>query len=362
MEAILLDIDKAIKIIRQTEKDSQVIPRLMQGFSIDEIQAEAVAEIKLRQLNQEYIIRRIKDIEELETEIKRISQIIGNKKKLNQEIKKQLKDVAKKYGRERLTQIVDEEKIEVAEEEDFIEDYNLKFFFTAEGYLKKLALTSLRSAGDLRLKENDRIVQDIEATNKSEVLFFTNQGEVYKMHAYDIEDSKPSELGEYTPNLLELEKDEEVIAIHVTDEEYAGYLILGFADGRCVKISVDNYYTKTNRRKLRNAFYDGSPLIGILYQAEENSGKDIIMQNDQDRMILVGSDRIKLKATRNSQGNRIMTSRDDHLVDFMGFADQFPDKYDLDYYRVRTLPAAGRFIKEEDMAAKQMSLTEIHDE
>lgn len=362
LEAILLDIDKAIKIIRQTEKDSQVIPRLMQGFSIDEIQAEAVAEIKLRQLNQEYIIRRIKDIEELETEIKRISQIIGNKKKLNQEIKKQLKDVAKKYGRERLTQIVDEEKIEVAEEEDFIEDYNLKFFFTAEGYLKKLALTSLRSAGDLRLKENDRIVQDIEATNKSEVLFFTNQGEVYKMHAYDIEDSKPSELGEYTPNLLELEKDEEVIAIHVTDEEYAGYLILGFADGRCVKISVDNYYTKTNRRKLRNAFYDGSPLIGILYQAEENSGKDIIMQNDQDRMILVGSDRIRLKATRNSQGNRIMTSRDDHLVDFMGFADQFPDKYDLDYYRVRTLPAAGRFIKEEDMAAKQMSLTEIHDE
>lgn len=362
LEAILLDIDKAIKIIRQTEKDSQVIPRLMQGFSIDEIQAEAVAEIKLRQLNQEYIIRRIKDIEELETEIKRISQIIGNKKKLNQEIKKQLKDVAKKYGRERLTQIVDEEKIEVAEEEDFIEDYNLKFFFTAEGYLKKLALTSLRSAGDLRLKENDRIVQDIEATNKSEVLFFTNQGEVYKMHAYDIEDSKPSELGEYTPNLLELEKDEQVIAIHVTDEEYAGYLILGFADGRCVKVSVDNYYTKTNRRKLRNAFYDGSPLIGILYQAEENSGKDIIMQNDQDRMILVGSDRIKLKATRNSQGNRIMTSRDDHLVDFMGFADQFPDKYDLDYYRVRTLPAAGRFIKEEDMAAKQMSLTEIHDE
>lgn len=228
--------------------------------------------------------------------------------------------------------------------------------------MKKIALTSLRSAGDLRLKENDRIIQDIEATNKSEVLFFTNKGEVYKLHAYEIQDAKPSELGEYTPNLLELEDDERVIAIHVTTEEYEGYLILGFADGRCVKITVDNYYTKTNRRKLRNGFYNGSPLIGILYQTEENSGKDIIMQNDQDRMILLESDRIGLKATRNSQGNKIMSLRGNHQADYLGYAEQFSDKYELDYYRVRTLPAAGRFIKEEDMSAKQMSLTELSDE
>ena len=129
-----------------------------------------------------------------------------------------------------------------------------------------------------------------------------------------------------------------------------------------VKIAVDNYYTKTNRRKLRNAFYEGSPLIGILYQAEENSGKDIIMQNNQDRMILLESDRIGLKATRNSQGNRIMSLRGNYQADYLGYAEQFSDKYDLDYYRVRTLPAAGRFIKEEDMSAKQMNLTEIRDE
>lgn len=362
LEAILLDIDKSIKIVRETEKDDQVIPRLMAGFLIDQVQAEAVAEIKLRQLNQEYIIRRIQDIADLEAEIGRLQKIIGNRRKLNQEIKKQLKDVAYKYGRERLTQIIAEEKIEIAEEEDFIEDYNLRFFYTAEGYLKKIALTSLRSAGDLRLKENDRIIQDIEATNKSEVLFFTNQGEVYKLNAYEIQDAKPSELGEYTPNLLELGADEKVIAIHVTSEKYEGYLILGFADGRCVKIAVENYYTKTNRRKLRNAFYDGASLIGILYQEEENSGKDIIMQNDQNRMILVESDRIGLKATRNSQGNKIMALRDKHQVDYLGYAEQFPEKYDLDYYRVRTLPAAGRFIKEEDMSAKQMSLTDINDQ
>ncbi|NLJ94430.1 MAG: topoisomerase IV [Clostridiaceae bacterium] len=359
LEQILLDIDKAIKIIRETEKDDEVIPRLMQGFKIDKAQAEAVAEIKLRQLNKEYILKRIKDKEELEEEIKRLKGIVSSNKKLDNEIKKQLKNVAKKYGRERLTKLVPEEEIVKVDSEDFIEDYNIKVFFTQEGYLKKMALTSLRSAGDLKVKEDDMIVQEIESTNKSDVLFFTNLGQVYKMKLSDIPDHKPSEFGEFTLNLLDLEKNEYVIAVHATSEAYEGFLILGFADGRCVKISVDSYYTKTNRKRLRNAFYDGALLIGILYQDTENSGRDIILQNSQDRMILVESDRILLKATRNSQGNMIMKSRKGFEATSLSFADQFPEKYDLEYYRVRTLPSAGRFIKEEDMATKQISLADM---
>ena len=336
-----------------------VIPRLMQGFKIDKAQAEAVAEIKLRQLNKEYILKRIKDKEELEEEIKRLKGIVSSNKKLDNEIKKQLKNVAKKYGRERLTKLVPEEEIVKVDSEDFIEDYNIKVFFTQEGYLKKMALTSLRSAGDLKVKEDDMIVQEIESTNKSDVLFFTNLGQVYKMKLSDIPDHKPSEFGEFTLNLLDLEKNEYVIAVHATSEAYEGFLILGFADGRCVKISVDSYYTKTNRKRLRNAFYDGALLIGILYQDTENSGRDIILQNSQDRMILVESDRILLKATRNSQGNMIMKSRKGFEATSLSFADQFPEKYDLEYYRVRTLPSAGRFIKEEDMATKQISLADM---
>lgn len=359
LELILLDIDKAIRIVRETEKDDQVLISLMKGFKIDEVQADAVAEIKLRQLNQEYILRRIKDIQNLESEINRLEKIVKSNKRLDKEIQKQLKDVAKKYGRERLTQLVDAEEVVIPDEEEFIEDYNLKVFFTADGYLKKMALTSLRSAGELKIKAKDRIIQEIEATNKSDVLFFTNKGQVHKMRLFELEDHKPSEFGEYTPNLLDMDKDEEVIAIHVTSEDYPGYLILGFADGRCIKLSVDNYYTKTNRRMLKNAFYDGAKLIGILYQEEENSAKDLVIQNTQDRMILVQSDRIKLKATRNSQGSMVMNLRNDYQVDYIGYAEQFPDNYDLDYYRARTLPAAGRFIKEEDMAAKQLSLIEL---
>ncbi|HZJ68835.1 MAG TPA: DNA gyrase subunit A [Candidatus Eisenbacteria bacterium] len=359
LELILLDIDKAIRIVRETEKDDQVLISLMKGFKIDEVQADAVAEIKLRQLNQEYILRRIKDIQNLESEINRLEKIVKSNKRLDKEIQKQLKDVAKKYGRERLTQLVDAEEVVIPDEEEFIEDYNLKVFFTADGYLKKMALTSLRSAGELKIKAKDRIIQEIEATNKSDVLFFTNKGQVHKMRLFELEDHKPSEFGEYTPNLLDMDKDEEVIAIHVTSEDYPGYLILGFADGRCIKLSVDNYYTKTNRRMLKNAFYDGAKLIGILYQEEENSAKDLVIQNTQDRMILVQSDRIKLKATRNSQGSMVMNLRNGYQVDYIGYAEQFPDNYDLDYYRARTLPAAGRFIKEEDMAAKQLSLIEL---
>ena len=362
LETILLDIDKAIKIVRETEKDEQVIPRLMQGFHIDEIQAEAVAEIKLRQLNKEYILKRIKDKENLEAEIKHLKGIVSDQNKLDKEIQSQLKDIAKKYGKERLTKLVPESEIVKVDVDDFIEDYNLKLFFTKDGYFKKMALTSLRSAGDLRIKENDMIIQELESTNKSDVLFFTNLGQVYKLKLFDIPDHKPSEFGEFTQNLLDLEKNEKVIAIHTTNEEYEGYLILGFADGRCVKIAVNNYYTKTNRKMLKNAFYDGSTLIGLLYQEEENSGKDIILQNNQDRMILVESDRITLKATKNSQGNVIMKLRKGYEVTSISFADQFPSNYDFDYYRVRTLPAAGRFIKEEDMAAKQITLTDMSKE
>lgn len=359
LEMILLDIDKAIKIVRETEKDDEVIPRLMSGFSIDQRQAEAVAEIKLRQLNKEYILRRIKDIENLELEAKRLEEIIKSQKKLDAEIKKQLKEIAQKYGRERLTQLISAEEIVVPDEDDFVEDFNLKVFFTDHGYVKKIALTSLRSSGDLKIKEDDRVVQELESTNKSEILFFTNQGQVYKLRLFDIPTHKISDLGEYTPNLLDMDKDEQVLFIHVTGEDYPGYLILTFADGRCVKLAVNNYYTKSNRKKLKNAFYNGAELVSLLYQDEENSGRDLVLQNSQDRMILLDSDRIKLKATKNSQGNQIMQLRSGYKVTEAAYAEPLAETYDLEYYRVRTLPSAGRFIKEEDLEARQLSLLDI---
>ena len=367
LEKILLDIDKAIKIIRNTEKEQDVIPNLMSGFEIDKVQAEAVAEIKLRHLNREYILRKIKDIKDLEADIKRLNRIAKSDKLIFKEIAKQLEDIERKYGRERKSLIIGSDEIIDIDEEELIEDYNVKYYYTRDGYLKKLALTSLRAAGDLKLKDNDVIVQEFDGTNKSELLFFTDRGVVYKFKGYDVPDCKPSEFGEYTPNLLEMEDGETAIAMHVTDEDYPGYLLLGFTDGRMVKISVDSYKTKTNRKMLKNAIYDGAILIGVLPLEKEKTGQDVIMQNDQERMILVDSDLVPYKVTRNSQGIQVMTQRKDHQATWLGFAEDFPvpaglENFDQEYYRVRTLPSAGRFIKDEDAGVRQLSLTDIIEE
>lgn len=353
LEKVLLDIDRAIRIIRRTEKEADVIPHLMAAFEIDEVQAEYVAEIKLRHLNREYLLRRTQDIAQLEDQIADLVAILKSKKRLDKLISNQLKEYANKYGKERKTELVAAEKAEKLKIEPKIDDYNLRLFYTKEQYLKKLPLTSLRSAGDLRLKDDDEIIQTIETSNVSEILFFGSLGNVYKLLTHEIEDHKPSHFGEFLPNLLELEKGEEILFIHAT-KDFAGYLTLVFADGRAVKVDVSAYETKQRRKMLKNGIYGKSELRGLIFREKEDDFGDIAILSSQARMIVVDANLIPYKKTRSSQGIRVMNLKKPYQV--TEIKDLSPDEAEEHaYYRARTLPAAGRFIKDDLIKEKQLS-------
>lgn len=354
LETLLLDIDKAIRIIRGTKLEKDVVQNLMQAFAINETQAEYVAEIKLRHLNREYLLRRIEEMAQLSEEIQAIDASLNSQKRLDALIAKQLTDHSKRFARERKTALLDTEAVKPLEEEDMIEDYNLRVFFTAEGYLKKLPLTSLRSAGELKLKDEDRIIQSIEGSNKSEILFFSDKAQVYKLKAYEISDHKPSEFGDYTPNLLELEDGERILYIHVTDDDFKGVFMLLFADGRGVKIAVDHYQTKTRRKVLKNAFYGGAELKALFYLEDEKEAGDFLATNSQERMILCDLALVPFKKTRHSRGAQIMSLRKGYVLE-QAKRVQADEAEEQAYYRVRSLPAAGRFLKEE---TKQLSFIE----
>lgn len=361
LEQILLDIDEAIKIIRKTEKEKDVIPRLMEHFKIDERQAEYVAEIRLRQLNREYLLRRITDIADLKERITKLERMVKSSKLLRKEIARELKAAKKKYAEARRTELVDPEIVPTLSKEDLITDYNVKYFLTREGYFKKLALTSLRSAGDLKLKEGDAIIREIEGVNKSEIVFFTNKAQVYKTFGYEIEDHKPSDFGEFLEHMLELEEGEEVLAFHVFDEEeFPGYFMLAFGDGRAVKFPCSEYETKTKRKRLVNAFYGKAPLVAVYHIDEPEGNGDYFMENSQKRLILFDTDMIPLMATRTARGTRIMSQRKGYELVAMYPAEdlEIPDE-EREYYRIRTIPAAGRFIKEELIEERQLSFDSV---
>lgn len=353
LESVLLDIDKAIRIIRRTEKEAEVVPHLQEAFQIDERQAEYVAEIKLRHLNREYLLRRTQETAALEDQIADLEGILKSSTRLDQLISEQLTEYSKKYGKPRKTKLVAADIVEDLKIEKKIDNYNIKLFFTQEAYLKKLALTSLRSAGDLKLKEEDEIIQEIEAENKSEILFFSNKGNVYKCFAHEIEDHKPSDFGSFTPNLFELEKGERILFIHAT-MDFQGYFLMIFSDGRAIKIAVDNYQTKNNRTKLVNAFYDQAELKALYHLETVDGHGDLIMISNQSRMILADSDLIPFKKTRNSQGRQVLGLKEGYELHEAQFVS--PEEAELyDYYRVRSLPAFGRFIKDDVLEAKQIS-------
>lgn len=357
LESILLDIDRAIRIIRRTEREEDVVPHLMAAFSIDEKQADYVAEIKLRHLNREYLLKRTEEIAGLEDEIRKLERILSSSARLDAYIKKQVTAYSEKFGRERLTSLVEAEKVETVEAEEMIEDYRLKIFFTREGYLKKLPLTSLRSAGELKLKENDEIIQEFEGSNKSELLFFSSKAQVYKLKAYEISDHKPSEFGDFTPNILEMDEDETIRFVYLCDEEYSGCLLLAFENGKAVKLEVKAYETVNRRKKLVNAFYGGAPLSALFPLKDENDVGDCLMISDQQRMILFEGNMIPLKKTKSSQGIQVMSLRKGFKMTEMRLTS--PEEAEkLAYYRVRSLPAAGRFIKDEWMKDQQLSLME----
>ncbi len=351
LEKILLDIDKAIRIVRETEEEAEVVPNLMIGFGIDEKQAEYVAEIKLRHLNREYIINRTAEIKQLEEEIKKLEGILDSRKKVLKIISNELADVKKKYGKPRKTDIVFSDEIQVYDETSHIDDYPVTLFFTAESYFKKITPQSLRMGSEHKLKENDVITQTVEATNKSELIFFTNKARAYKTFVYEFDDMKASVLGEYIPSKLGMDPDEQAVFMAVTTD-YSGRLLLFFRDGRAVKLELKSYETKQNRKKLVNAFYEKSPLVAA-YQITEDS--DFALFTDSRRVVLLNSAQVPMKATRSSQGIIAITlKRGASVIKAVPYTEGM--FVNPKAYRARALPVAGSFIKNEDSDEEQLSL------
>ncbi|AOT68694.1 DNA gyrase/topoisomerase IV subunit A [Geosporobacter ferrireducens] len=350
LEKILLDLDKAVQIVRDTKKDKEVIPNLMKGFEVDAAQAEFIAEIKLRNFNQEYILMKTKDIKDLEKELKNLEETLNSEKKMKKIIIKQLDAVSKKYGQDRKTDIVEEHHIEEISPEDLIEDYNIKLFLTKEGYLKKIPLISLRGSNGHKLKEGDTIIQEIDGTNKSDLLFFTNKHTVYKKKVYELEDCKTSNLGDYLPNLLALEEKEEIIYMAAT-ADYSGYMLFFFKNGKCAKIDMSSYETKTNRTQLANAYSDSDPLVYLMKIKEDI---ELVAISSIKKVLIFNTEQINSKTTRNSQGVQVLKSKNSSVLAEIKLIEEIQYQ-DPDYYR-GNIPAVGTFLKKEDEEKQSQQL------
>ena len=350
LQKILLDIDKAIKIIRSTDEEQEVVPNLMIGFGIDKIQAEYVAEIKLRHLNREYIIKRTADIEQLRKDIEDMEDILSSKSRVKKIIIAELKEVAEKYDKPRRTEIIFADVEEDDEEIEEIPDYPVTLFFTKEGYFKKITPQSLRMSGEQKLKEGDEIVQTVEASNNTDLLFFTDKCQVYKAKAADFSDTKASVLGEFVASALQMDKDESAVYMAVTTD-YKGYMLFFFENGKVAKVDMSAYETKTNRKKLIKAYCDKFPIVAIRHIKEDC---EIVMKSSSGRILLLNTGAVSPKTTKDTQGVGVMTQRKNHrlesVTDFSEDMFQKPARY-----RTRTLPAAGSTLSAEDMG-EQLSL------
>ena len=347
---ILLDIDKAIAIIRGTEKDEQVVPNLMKGFGIDREQAEFIAEIKLRNLNREYILKQTADIEKLKKEIEDLKDIVTHDARVLGIICDELREIARTYGADRRSEIVFEHEVEHITEDKLIEDYNVRLFLTREGYIKKIPLVSLRSSGDQKLKEEDVIIMETETRNKADLLLFSNKAVVYKMKVHELPDGKASMLGEYLPNILGLEPDEKIISMLATDD-YAGYLLFAFENGKVAKIPLSSYATKLNRRKLANAYSQLSPLVCIRFIAED---QDFAALSSIDKLLVFHTSEINPKSTRDSQGVQVLKSKKGSTLVWIKPLSEL-NLSDPEYYRAK-VPAIGCYLKDEDKEDGQVNL------
>ncbi len=314
LKKVLLDIDKAVKIVRETKEDKLVVPHLMDAFEIDTVQAEFVAEIKLRHLNQEYVLNRVKEIEAVENEINRLNDLIQSDKKIDKVIIKELQKVSKVYGKDRQTALISSNDVKQTVVDNHIEPYNLKVFFTAHNYLKKVSLVSLRSSGDHKMKEEDEILQELDGSNVDEILFFTNRCNVYKMKMYEIEDHKVSSLGTYLPNIIELEDGEEVVHCILTSD-FTGFIIFSYENGKMARVPLELYRTKTNRKKLIKAYSDESPLVSMHYFLTE--GELTAIREDEKgelRAIVIQTHVITEKITKNTKGIQIFRMKKKSLI------------------------------------------------
>lgn len=351
LQKILLDIDKAIRIIRSTDEESEVVPNLMIGFGIDKIQADYVAEIKLRHLNREYILKKTEDIEKLRAEIEDMEDILASRSRVKKIIVNELSDVVKNYDKPRRSEIIYTRDIDdESEPDEEIPNYPVTLFFTKEGYFKKITPQSLRMSGEQKLKENDEIIETVEATNNTELLFFTDKCRVYKAKAADFDDSKASVLGDYVASKLEMEPDENAVYMAVTTD-YKGFMLFFFENGKLAKIDLSAYETKTNRKKLIKAYCEKFPVVNMFCVTED---KEYVMKSTSGRILLLNTGAIAVKTTKDSMGVSVMTLKKGHRVSSVKeyTDDEFvkPARY-----RTRTLPAAGATLSADDVG-EQLTL------
>ena len=351
LERILLDIDKAIAIIRETELEEEVVPNLMIGFGIDEIQANYVAEIKLRNINKEYILKQTKAIDQLQQEIAQLEATLNSPKKLQNVIKKELEQVAAKYGQPRKTQIVyDAPDAGQEDPQEEIPDYPVTVFVSKEGYLKKITQASLRMSGEQKFKEGDTLSFSAEATNRSEILVFTDRFQCYKSRLSDFEDGKASQLGDYLPTKLEMEQGESVVQV-VLPGSYQGFVLFCFENGKLAKVPLSAYETKTNRRKLTGAYSDKSPVKSVLSFEEDTQ---IALYSSDGRALVVSSALMSPKTTRNTIGVSVLTLRKKAVLDRVLTLDD-SGIVNAARYRSKNIPAAGAVLKDEDVSQKQIA-------
>lgn len=356
---ILLDIDKAIAIIKNTEHDNDVVPNLAQAFAIDSVQAEYVAEIKLRQLNKEHLIKRLAEQDKLKADLQEITETLASTNKLDQLIVNELTEIAKTYGQARKTKLIAATSVTHVTESDFIEDFNLKAFLTKDGYLKKLALTSLRSTAELKLKDNDFITDVMEGSNKQEILLFSSSANLYKLKLADLNDDKPSDWGTYLPNLLNLESDEVIVGMVITND-YVGEIAVAYEDGRVSRADLKNYETKQNRKKLVKAVSNHSKVVHVyLVTAEMLSipeQSDFILISDQQKATLFNLDLVNKKTTRSNRGDLVLKLKKQAKVERFLPVLALSDPSEWQRHRSLKLGTTGITLKKFDVGERQMTL------
>ena len=351
LKKILLDIDKAIEIIRETEKEADVVPNLMIGFGIDQIQAEYVAEIKLRNINREYILKRVEETASLESEIEDLEDTLARPSRIRKIIVSELEEVRKKYAEPRRTGILYDYAEDADAEEDAIEDYPVTLFLSQQGYFKKITPQSLRMSGEQKFKEDDALSVSVESSNAAELMFFTDRAQVYKTRASDFADGKASLLGDYLPSKLGMDEGESVMGM-VLPGDYSGYMLFFFENGKAAKVELSAYKTMSNRRRLTGAYSDKSPLKALLHLKED---REIAVYSTEPRVLIVNTALLGVKTTRTTQGVALLTLKKKYVLDTVRFPEE-TGITDLARYRGRSIPATGALLKTEDSDDKQLSL------
>lgn len=351
LKRILLDIDQAIKIIRETEEESEVVPNLMIGFGIDQIQAEYVAEIKLRNINKEYILKRVQETDALRQEIEDLESLLNNPQRVKKVIIDELGEVQKKYGQPRRTSLIYSHEIETYEKEEMVEDYPVSVFLSKEGYFKKIPPASLRMNSEQKYKDGDGLRQTFETSNAAEIMFFTDKCQVYKNHLCDFEDQKASVLGDYLPTKLSMDQEESVVFACLPGD-YSGALLFFFENGKVARVNLTSYQTTSNRRKLTGAYSDKCPLAAIwMLDGEE----ELAVYSNEPRALIFNTAQLSPKTTRSTQGVSVMTLKPKYHLDHVVSLDE-SGIVNQSRYRVRAVPGTGALLKGEDSEEKQIGL------